>query len=163
MGELRGAGPELGRILDKDLFSYLVDLEMKRARRYQNFISILLLKLSPLAGDGGENSLKACYQALSHILGEEVRETDILGSLGESRLAALLPYADVTAGSQARTRFETTLKYYDFRSKGYQIAVQQFCFPRNGTVISDFIQKALSSNPLEEHDLTGPLPSKSDN
>jgi len=162
-GSTMGVGTELGRILDKDLFFYLFDLEVKRARRYQNFISILLLHLSPLAGDGGENGLKACYQTLSSILVEEARETDILGCLGETRLAALLPYADVTAGSQAKTRFESTLKYYDFRSRGYQVAVQQFCFPKNGTVTSDFIQKTLSSNPLEDHRLKCPNPSKSDN
>jgi len=154
---------ELGRILDKDLFFYLFDLEVKRARRYQNFISILLLHLSPLAGNEGGNSLKSCYQTLSNILVEEARETDILASLGENRLAALLPYADVAAGSQAKTRFESTLKYYDFRSKGYQVAVQQFCFPKNGTVTSDFIQKALNSNPVETPELKCPLPSKSNN
>ena len=154
---------EFGRILDKDLFFYLFDLEVKRARRYQNFMCILLLHLSPLAGDGGENGLKACYRTLSKILLEEARETDILGSLGENRLAALLPYADVTAGSQAKTRFEGTLKYYDFRSRGYQVAVEQFCFPKNGTVTSDFIQKAMSSNSLEEHKMKCPTPSKSDN
>ena len=146
---------EFGRVLDKDLFFYLFDLEVKRARRYQNFMCILLLHLSPLAGDGGENGLKACYQTLSNILVEETRETDILGSLGESRFAALLPYADVAAGSQAKTRFESTLKYYDFRSKGYQVAVDQFCFPKNGTVAADFVRKALESNPSAECGLDG--------
>jgi hypothetical protein len=163
MKELGRTGMELGRILDKDLFSYIFDLEVKRARRYQNFISILMLHLSPLAGGGGENSLKSCHQTLSYILSEEARETDILGSLGESRFAALLPYADVAAGSQAKTRFENTLKYYDFRSKGYRVAVQQFCFPSYGTVISDFIQTTLSSNPLGAHELKSPVPSKLDN
>ena len=44
------------RILDKDLFLYLLDLEVKRARRYQNFISILLMKLVPFSKEGnGKN------------------------------------------------------------------------------------------------------------
>ena len=40
-----------GRILDKNLFLFLLDLEVKQARRYQNFLSILILKLNALSKD----------------------------------------------------------------------------------------------------------------
>lgn len=35
------AQAEFGRVLKKDLFLYFFDLEVKRARRYQNFLCLL--------------------------------------------------------------------------------------------------------------------------
>jgi len=87
---------------------------------------------------------------LSSVLMEEMRETDILGSLGDNKWVALLPYADVSAGDQARIRFENTLKYYDFKNRGFQVRVQQFCFPRNGTNTPDLIKKALETAAIRE-------------
>jgi hypothetical protein len=130
------------RILGKDLFLFLLDHEVKRARRYQNFMSLLLLNLIPCSRED-EKNFDACYQILKNVLMEELRETDILGSLGENRLVALLPYADVMAGGCAKSRFETNLKYYDFTSKGYEVTVRQYCFPKNGTDTLDLIKKAL--------------------
>ena len=137
------------RIFDKDLFLYLLDLEVKRARRYQNFISILLMKLVPFSKEGNGTNFEACRQSLTHVLKTEMRETDILGSLGENGLVALLPYADVSAGRQAKTRFEKSLDGYDFKNKGYDVTVHQFCYPRNGTNTFDLIKKALET---EIHD-----------
>jgi hypothetical protein len=137
------------RILTEDLFLYLLDLEVKRARRYQNFISILLLKLAPSSKKGNGTNFETCHQTLTNVLKAEMRETDILGSLGTNGLVALLPYADVAAGRQAKTRFEKTLDCYDFKNKGYDVTVHQFCYPRNGTNTFDLIKKALET---EIHD-----------
>jgi len=145
-----GSEFNLRRILNKDLFLFLLDHEVKRARRYQNFISILLMKLVPFSHENNGKHFEACQQMLSAVLLEEMRETDIFGLLQENRWVALLPYADVSAGDQARTRFENTLKYYDFKGRGFQVRVQQFCFPRNGTNTPDLIKKALEKAAVME-------------
>ena len=135
----RGLGTK--RILSKDLFLYLLDLEVKRGRRYQNFLSILILDLVTLPqGDGGAN-LETTYQMLTALLKEEMRETDIFGALGENRLIVLLPYADLLAGDQAKSRFETVLEHYDFKSRGYKVQVHQVSFPTNGTDTADLMKK----------------------
>ena len=139
-----GVETKITRILSKDLFLYLLDHEVKRALRYQNFISILLMRLVPYSKDNDGKGFEACRQTLANMLTQEMRETDILGFLEENKLIALLPYADATAGDQARSRFEDTVKYYDFKSWGYEVMVQQFCFPRNGTNTAELIKKTLS-------------------
>jgi GGDEF domain-containing protein len=136
---------EFGRILNKDLFLYLLDLELKRARRYQNFICLLLLNLRQLPKSNNGRYLHTCQQTLGNLLGREMRETDILGSLGKDKLIALLPYADASAGGYTKSRFEGTLKYYDFRSKGYEVTIDQICFPTNGTDTIEIIKKALGA------------------
>ncbi len=141
-------GLESKRILDKDLFLYLLDLEVKRARRYQNFYCILLLKVTPLANREEGDGVQVCFQILTTLLMDGVRESDILGSLGEYRVVILLPYADASAGGIAKSRLERTLKHYDFESKGCQVLINQICFPNNGTDVSDLVDKVLEINPL---------------
>jgi GGDEF domain-containing protein len=138
-------GEEMGlsRILNREIFLYLLDLEVKRARRYQNFFSVLILKLVQLSNHDNCSGLNTCYKQLIHLLREEIRESDILGSLGENKLVALLPYADMSAGGQVRSHFESSLKYYDFKKEGYEVRIDQICFPMDGTDATDLIKKAI--------------------
>jgi GGDEF domain-containing protein len=131
------------RVLNKDLILFLLDLEVKRGRRYQNFLSILILDLIALAEGNGGGEIDTSYQMLTSMLRDEVRETDIFGVLGKERLVVLLPYADFLAGDQAKTRFESVLKYYDFKSKGYEVKIHQVSFPMHGTDTDELMQKVL--------------------
>ena len=142
-----GKGPGLKRILSKDLFLYLLDLEVKRGRRYQNFLSILILDLVALPkGDGGED-IETTHQMLTTLLKDEMRETDIFGALGENRLIILLPYADLIAGELAKSRFESILEHYDFKSRGYKVKVHQVSFPTNGTDTAELMKKLVVPSP----------------
>jgi GGDEF domain-containing protein len=136
-------GEALGRILNRDLFFYLLDLEVKRARRYQNFLCLVLLKIKQFTQEGDGGGLKTCFQTLSDLLLEEIRESDIIGSIELDKLVILLPYADAKAGDYVKYRFEDALKFYDFKSKGFEIMINQVCFPIHGTGALDLITKAL--------------------
>lgn len=137
---------ELSRILNREIFLYLLDLEVKRARRYQDFFCVIILKLSRLPSHYDGKGQLTCYQTLANLLVEELRDSDILGSLGETELAALLPYADSSAGDVAKSRFEGSLKFCDFASEGYEVAVGQVCFPMDGTDTSDLIKKVAGTD-----------------
>jgi GGDEF domain-containing protein len=138
-------GTEAARVLSRDTFLHFLDLEVKRSRRYQNFFCILILKLSELPHRGNSRELQPCLQRLARLLTEEMRDSDILGTLEESRLAILLPYADLLAGGDTRSRFENSLRYYDFSRDGYYVEIEQVCFPRDGTDTPDLIQKMIGA------------------
>ena len=138
-----GTGP--ARILSRDAFLHLLDLEVKRSRRYQNFFCILVLKLAEFSPHENSRELQACIQRLAQLLGEEMRDSDILGVLEETRLAILLPYADLLAGEDTRSRFENSLRYYDFSRDGYYVEIEQLCFPRDGTDAADLIEKMIGT------------------
>jgi hypothetical protein len=147
-GQLGGgipSGPEepFGRILNPDLFHFVLDIEVKRSRRYQNFLCLTLFKIKQLSQDGDRGGMQACYRKLGDLLMEETRESDIIGSLELDRLVVLLPYADMKAGAHVKSRFEEALKYYDFKSKGIEIMIDQVCFPINGIDTMDLIKWAL--------------------
>lgn len=148
MGNLETEFPKateaaFGRVLNRDLFVFLLDLEIKRARRYQNFICLLLLRLKPFSKNDHGPDFQDCCKALSNLLMEEMRDSDILGFLGEHELAILLPYADILAGDNAKCRFEAVLKCFDPKSKGYEVMIDQVCFPGNGTNSQELIKNAL--------------------
>jgi GGDEF domain-containing protein len=138
-------GPEepFGRILNRDLFHFVLDIEVKRSRRYQNFLCLMLFKIKQFSEEGDRGGMQACYRKLGDLLMEETRESDIIGSLELDRLVVLLPYADMKAGAHVKSRFEDALKYYDFKSKGVEIMIDQVCFPINGSDTVDLIQRAL--------------------
>lgn len=139
-----------GRIVDRKLFLYLLDLEIKRARRYQNFISLLCLKIHRISNDGNSWNLETCRETLGDLLSVEMRESDILAFLGEESLIVLLPYADLHMGEKAKERFEETLQYFDFKRIGYEITIDQFCFPANGADKEDLLSKLFQPQSEEE-------------
>lgn len=143
------SGPEetFGRILNRDLFLFILDVEVKRSRRYQNFLSLMLFKIKQFPPESDRGGLQACYRKLGHLLMEETRESDILGSLELDRLVVLLPYADMKAGTHVKSRFEDALKYYDFKNKGVEIMIDQVCFPINGSDAMDLIDRAIRMEP----------------
>ena len=138
-----GAKMALGRILTREIFLYLLDLEVKRSRRYQNFFSIFILKLVQLSNRDNGRGLPTCYGQLSRLLQEEFRESDILASTGENTLAVLLPYADVSASGKARAHFEASLDYYDFKKQGYEVRIDQISFPGDGTDTGGLTRKVI--------------------
>jgi len=136
-----GERVSFGRVLDRDLFLFLLDLEVKRARRYQNFLSLMFLKIEPSSKKDKEGVMPACYQILSDLLTGEVRETDIIGNLANNRLVVLFPYADPKVGNHVKSRIENILKYCAFERKGLEVMINQICFPINGTDTMDLIKR----------------------
>jgi hypothetical protein len=138
-----GVNMDGGRISSREMFWYLMDLELKRALRYQNYFCLLTFKLCRIHDHANGKGLQTCYQALGHLLMDELRESDILGSLGEDQLAILLPYADPPDGGLVRSRIEQSLKYDEFKDQGYEVMINQICFPRDGTDTAEFSRRKI--------------------
>lgn len=132
-----------GKILNRELFLDLLDMEVNRSIRYQNYFSLLKVRLSPLPGYDEGKGLKSCSQNLSDLLMEELRDSDVLGVLAENQLAVLMPYADSSAGSLFKFRLLGCLKYYDFTEKGYDVLIDLICFPLDGTSTAVLVERLL--------------------
>jgi len=129
------------RIVNRESFLDMLDLEVKRARRYQNFFSILKLKLSPLPASGNSADFPICCKTLTDLLAKELRESDILCSLVDDQWAVLIPYADLSDIGLLRLRLMGSLEYYDFKNKGYEVLADLVCFPIDGTNMTDLVGK----------------------
>ena len=142
---MRDRPEERNRILNREVFFQLLDLEVKRARRYQNFFSLLIMRLKRLTGELGSGTLQDCYQKLCGLLSEELRANDILGALDGDRVVALLPYADGVAVDSVKTRFEGNLRYFSFYDEGFELEMERFCFPTDGADTGDLIQRLIGA------------------
>lgn len=133
------------RILNRDVFFRLLDLEVKRARRYQNFFSLLIMRLKGLTDRMESGALQDCYQKLCGLLSSDLRANDILGALDHDMVVALLPYADVMAADSVKSRFEGNFKYFSFYDEGFEIEMKRFCFPVDGADTGDLIQRLIGA------------------
>lgn len=131
------------RILNQELFLFLLDLEIKRARRYQNFISLISIRMDNFSKNKKSIDIKEHKKNLSDFLSSEIRDSDIIGSLGDDQLVILLPYADIKTGKKAKERIEESIKYLDFKKIGIGITLDHFCFPVNGADSIDLVKRFL--------------------
>ena len=143
-------GDGVDRVLPREVFLHFLDLEVKRSRRYQNFFSVLILKLDELPDHGNGTAIQACRGRLTRLVAEEMRDSDIVGVLGEKELAVILPYADLMAGGNTRSRFESSLQLCDFSREGFRVVIDQVCFPRDGTGTSDLVRKVAEIETLPQ-------------
>ncbi len=140
---------ELGRILNEETFLQILDWEVKRARRYQNYFSIITLRIADSVAN--KQAYKTSYLNLLDCMRHEARESDIVASMREKLVIALLPYADFDAASQTVSRLQDTLKIFDLGNGGPTIKIEQFCFPKDGVDTKDLISKLIYENPIRNN------------
>ena len=130
-----------GNIFTRQSFFFLLDLEIKRAQRYQNFLSLLSLTfghLDPSVGEDASISLKT----LANLVKGELRETDIVGQDAGNRLLVMLPYADMAGTHTVRERLEKILSEYGFGREGFTVEINEVCFPTHATSFDDLLLMA---------------------
>jgi len=128
-------------VFNRQSFVFLLDLEIKRARRYQNYLSLLSLTFGHLnpASENPNISLKT----LVNLLKDELRETDVVGQGGTAnRLLVMLPHADMAGAHKVTERLGQILRDYGFGAKGITIEIGEVCFPTHATNIDDLLRKA---------------------
>jgi len=115
--------------------------ELKRAERYRNFLSLLVLNLSEFLATAGRRKIKShedseqfLETALNH-LKNNLRETDAISILDNARLAMLLPETDQYGASVAAGRFRELIAEFlaefieaDFR---FDVDMEIASFPSN--------------------------------
>lgn len=128
-----------GYVFNRESFLFLLDLEIKKAHRYQNYLSLLSLTL-----DQPDPSLRKnpgiSLKTMGNLLKDEMRDTDIIGQGGANRLLVMLPYADMTGVHNVRERLEQILQDYGFTKKGLTIEIGEVCFPTHATNIDQLLQ-----------------------
>lgn len=93
-------------------------LEMKRAERYRNFLSLLVLNLSEFLATAGKRKIdspeksEAFVKEAAERLARFVRETDLVSILQDDQLVMLLPETDINGARLAADRFRDILSEF---------------------------------------------------
>lgn len=112
-------------------FRDLALLELKRAERYRNFLSLLVLNLSEFLSSAGRRKITSQEEADEFIrllmdrVKHEARETDMISNLDDARLVMILPETDRTGAEIACGRMKELLSEFlsEFLDSSYRFDV----------------------------------------
>ena len=137
------------RVLRKQLFDFLFDLEVKKAIRYQYFITVLFLQLD-WGDDEGAVELPQPprdepLRVVAELLRDELRSTDVIGRQAEDRFSILLHHADDANTVRIGERLRRRVADYVF-AQGLEgrrtVSIGGACFPTNGNYADDLLSEA---------------------
>ncbi len=98
-----------------EIFRARATEEIKRAKRYPTFISLVLLDVSHINSSGEiENfsNLDQFYISLQDLVKKSIRETDLISSNGSGKIAILLIETPRKGAMVFSERLKKTIKYF---------------------------------------------------
>jgi hypothetical protein len=137
---------EGSKLLTPGAFEFVLDSELKRAVRSQNFLTLVVLEAARewegmmVSADDG-----TVYQ-VAQIIGKEVRDTDLIGHTDRGVLALVLLDADFEHSTRVIDRLVSRIENYEFPTV-LRIAVGAACYPTHA-VDADTLKRTAMSRPI---------------
>jgi hypothetical protein len=131
------------RLLAPAAFEFVLESELKRAVRAQNFLTLVVVEARReweglmLAADAGTIS------ELAEIVGRELRDTDPLGRTDNGLLSLLLIDADFDTSTRVIDRLMSRIGHYDFPTP-LRLAVGAACYPTHAVDSSSLRRQAVA-------------------
>jgi hypothetical protein len=104
---------EDSRVLTPEAFDFVLNNELKRAVRSQNFLTLLLVEPTPSDPEGIEQ--EEVVREVARLVSREVRETDLLSTAG-SQLSVVLLDSDLNNSMQVVDRLVSRFQHYEFHT-----------------------------------------------
>jgi GGDEF domain-containing protein len=137
---------EGSRLLTPNAFEFVLDGELKRAVRSQNFLTLVVLEtkrewegLMVTADDG-------TVEEVAQIVGREIRDTDLIGHTEKGTLSLVLLDADYENSARVIDRLVQRIDDYDFPTP-LRISVGAACYPTHA-VDSPSLKRQAVSRPV---------------
>jgi hypothetical protein len=133
--------PEDFRVLTAEAFEFVLNNELKRAVRSQNYLTLVILEPRP-----EHRSSQEAGRQVARLASREVRETDLLSADHDGRLTMVLLDADLPNAMGVIDRLMARLEHYQFSSP-LAIEVGAACCPTDG-VDAETLRKVASTRLL---------------
>ena len=134
---------EGSRLLTQNAFEFVLDGELKRAVRSQNYLTLVVLEtkrewegLEVTADDG-------MVEEVAQVVGREVRDTDLLGKTDKGTVSIVLLDADFDNSARVIERLVSRIDNYDF-PRPLRISVGAACYPTHAVDAETLKRQALS-------------------
>jgi len=137
---------EGSRLLTPGAFEFVLESELKRAVRSQNYLTLVTVETSrewegmTMTADDGT------LQEVAQIIVREVRDTDVIGHTEKGMLALVLLDADFDHSSRVIDRLVSRIANYEFPTV-LRIAVGAACYPTHA-VDADSLKRQARSRPM---------------
>ena len=103
---------EDSRVLTPEAFDFVLNNELKRAVRSQNFLTLLLVE--PMPRDPERSPQAEVVREVAKLVSREVRETDLLSQTTEGQLSVVLLDSDLHNSMQVVDRLIARFEHYEF-------------------------------------------------
>lgn len=120
---------ENSRVLTPEAFDFVLNNELKRALRSQNYLTLLHIEATESSPEG-DGPVQLAGE-LAHVVSRDVRETDLISRNDRGRLSLVLLDADLPNSMRVLERLIARFDHYEFTSTR-SIAVGVACCPTHG-------------------------------
>ena len=134
---------EGSKLLTPGAFEFVLDSELKRAVRSQNFLTLVVLEASREWEGMMVTADDGTVLEVAQIIGKEVRDTDLLGRPEKGTLAIVLLDADFDNSTRVIDRLVARIENYEFPT-ALRIAVGAACYPTHAVDAESLKRQAVS-------------------
>lgn len=137
---------ENSKLLTPGAFEFVLDSELKRAVRSQNYLTLVTVEASRewegmiVTADDGT------LLEVAQLISRDVRDTDLIGHTGRGTLGVVLLDADFESSERVITRVVTRIEHYEFPT-ALRIAIGAACYPTHA-VDADSLKRQALSRPI---------------
>jgi hypothetical protein len=134
------------RVLTSAAFEFVLESELKRADRYQNYLTLVTVETSrewegmTMTADDGT------LEEVAQVISREIRDTDMLGYSDKGTLGLVLLDADFDQSARVIERLVTRIQNYKFPTP-LRIAIGAACYPTHA-IVADSLKRQALSRPL---------------
>jgi hypothetical protein len=119
------------RVLSPEAFEFVLQNELKRALRSQNFLTLVVMQPTPIGGEVAEHERTQAAHQVAGLISRDVRETDLISETDAGRLSVVLLDADLQSSMRVIDRLMSRLEHYEF-PRPLAIQVGAACCPTHG-------------------------------
>lgn len=134
---------EGSRLLTPFAFEFVLDGEMKRAVRSQNYLTLIALETRREWDGMTVTADPGTLDEVARVIGHDVRDTDLLGSTEEGVLSLVLLDADYENATKVIDRLVQRIDHYEFATP-LRISLGAACYPTHAVDPHSLKQQALS-------------------
>jgi GGDEF domain-containing protein len=135
------------RVLSPEAFEFVLNNELKRAVRSQNFLTLVHLEPSLRNAPAANPTIREeAAREIAKLISRDVRETDLLAHTGNGRLSLVLLDADLPNSIGVIDRLMSRLDHYEF-PQPLAIEVGAACCPTHGAD-AESLRRAAAARPV---------------
>jgi GGDEF domain-containing protein len=137
---------EGSKLLTSGAFEFVLDSELKRAVRSQNFLTLVVLEASREWEGMTVTADDGTVLEVAQLISKEIRDTDLIGRTGKGSLSLVLLDADFEHSAHVIDRLFARIENYEFPAP-LRIAAGAACYPTHA-VDADSLKRQAMTRPL---------------
>ena len=134
---------EGSRLLTPNAFEFVLEGEMKRAVRSQNFLTLVVFEAAREWDGMTVTADTGTVEEVADIVEQEIRDTDVIGYTQNGELSLVLLDADYSNSTKVIDRLIHQIDHYEFTTP-LRISVGAACYPTHAVDAGALKRQAVS-------------------